>query len=187
MLFKIFLAGSVPKGDDNRNKWDDWKTHYKEIFSQLSNVDFMDGDTWKDDTKPFLLFGHAANLVKTSDLVIVNAEKEIGTGIGAGTAQEIIVAKYFSRPVVTILPKNTHHRRSNVVFNGIMISDWISPFLLTTSDLIAESAHDSLVWIKEYAKNPKSKTIKNINIIDSAIDTYLKYCNNDADQDADAS
>lgn len=172
------LLGSIPKGDDVRGKWIDWKTDYKKILSQFDNVEFVDGDAWKDETKPFLLFGHDLNLVKSSDIVIVNAEKKIGRGIGVGTAQEIMVAKYFSRPVITILPKNTHHRRSNIVFDGTLISDWISPFLLSTSDLVVETVGDSLPWIKEYMEYPENKKIKNISIIDDAIASYLEDDNN---------
>jgi hypothetical protein len=174
MKFKVFLAGSVPKGDDERKQWTDWKANYKNVLSQVDNVEFVDGDTWKDDTKPFLLFGHATNLVKNADIIIVNAEKKIGNSIGVGTAQEIIIAKYFSRPVITILPKNTHHRRSNIVFNDSLIFDWISPFLLSTSDLVVENIHDVLPWIKEYMEYPKNKEIKNISVIDDAITAYLK-------------
>lgn len=172
MKFKIFLAGSVPKGDNERKQWTDWKVNYKNVLSQFDTVEFLDGDAWKDDSKPFLLFGHAVNLIKTADIVIVNAEKKIGNGIGVGTAQEIMVAKYFSRPVITVLPKNTHHRRSNVKFNGMIISDWVSPFLLSTSDLVVENIDNSLSWLKEYLENPKSKKIKNISIIDEAITAY---------------
>lgn len=109
MAFKICLLGSIPKGDDERKGWTDWKTKYKLVLLQLNDVEFADGDDWKDETKPLLLFGHDANLVKISDIVIVNAESKIG----AGTAQEMVIAKYFSRPVITILPQDTHHRRSN--------------------------------------------------------------------------
>lgn len=178
MKFKIFLAGSIPKGDDARKQWNDWKTEYKKILSRFNNVEFSDGDAWKDDTKPFLLFGHAVNLVKTSDIIIVNAEKKVGNGIGVGTAQEIMVAKYFSRPVIIVLPKNTHHRRSNIVFNDTLIADWISPFLLSMSDLVVETIRDSLPWIKEYMENKKSKKIKNISIIDDAITAYSETRNN---------
>lgn len=178
MKFKIFLAGSIPKGDDARKQWTDWKADYKKILSQLDNVQFVDGDAWKDETKQFLLFGHDLNLVKISNIVIVNADKKIGKGIGVGTAQEIMVAKYFSRPVITVLPKNTHHRRSNIIFDNTQISDWISPFLLSTSDLVVETIDESLVWIKEYMKHPKSKKIKNISIIDDAIAAYLETSSN---------
>lgn len=176
MKLRIMLLGSIPKGDDARKQWTDWKTEYKKILSQLDDVEFVDGDAWKDETKPFLLFGHDVNLVKISDVIIVNAEKKIGNGIGVGTAQEIMVAKYFSKPVITILPKNTHHRRSDIVFDGTPISDWISPFLLSTSDLVVETIQGSLTWINEYVENPKNKKIKNISIIDEAIAEYLNAC-----------
>jgi hypothetical protein len=168
------LLGSIPKGDDSRKKWTDWKTEYKKILSQLDGVGFVDGDAWKDESKPFLLFGHDLNLVKISDVIIVNAEKKIGNGIGVGTAQEIMVAKYFSKPVITILPKNTHHRRTDIVFDGTLIPDWISPFLQSTSDLVVENIQDTLPWIREYIEKPESKKIKNISIIDDAIAEYIK-------------
>lgn len=174
MAFKICLLGSIPKGDHERKDWTDWKSKYKTVLLQLNDVEFVDGDDWKDETKPLLLFGHDANLVKTSDAVIVNAESKLG----AGTAQEMVIAKYFSRPVITILPKDTHHRRSNFIFDGALINDWIHPFLLNMSDFVAETIEDAAEWIKQYRTDPKSKKIKNISIIDEAIAAYLEHSNN---------
>jgi len=170
MAFKICLLGSIPKGDNERKSWTDWKIQYKDVLSSIEDVEFVDGDTWKDETKPFLLFGHDANLIKISDIMIVNCDNKIG----AGTAQEMLIAKYFSKPVISVLPKNTHHRRSDIVFDDVLIDDWIHPFLFNTSDLVVDKIEDSVDWIKEYTSNPKSKKIKNINIIDDAIEAYLK-------------
>lgn len=169
MTLKICLLGSIPKGDDVREKWKDWKVEYKEILSQISDVEFTDGDTWRDETKSLQLVGHDAYLVKNADIIIVNAEKKLG----AGTAQEMVIAKYFSRPVISILPRDTHHRRSNIVFDGVKIDDWIHPFLVAFSDSVFESVDDSIEWIKGFVKNPESKKIKNITIIDEAISSYL--------------
>jgi hypothetical protein len=174
MALKICLLGSIPKGDDTRKGWTDWKKRYVEQLSQIGDVEFVDGDAWKDETKPVLVFGHDANLIKTSDVIIINAENKLG----AGTSQEMVIAKYFSKPVITILPKNTHHRRSNIVFNGTTIADWIHPFLFHTSDLIVENIGEANRWIKEYQLDFKNKKIKNIAIIDEAIDAYLDYENN---------
>lgn len=174
MKLKICLLGPIPKGDKKRKDWVDWKKQYQSVLSQLDNVLFVDGDKWKDESKPLLTFGHDANLIKTSDLIITNAENKIG----AGTAQEMIIAKYFSKPVITVLPRNSHHRLSNVVFDGTLVADWIHPFLLNTSDFIVETIKDSTRWIKEYQINPKSKKIKNITVIDKAIAAYLEYSKN---------
>ena len=168
MAFKICLLGPLPKGDETRKTWEDWKVKYKEELSVLGDIEFVDGDEWKDEAKPFLTFGHDANLIKNSDLLIVNAEKKLG----AGTAQEMVIAKYFSKPVLTVLPKDTHHRKSNIGFNGKLIEDWIHPFILTMSDLVVENISEAIDWIKTYKKSPKSKKIKNITIIDEAIEAY---------------
>jgi len=170
MAFKICLIGSIPKGDNIRKDWKDWKVEYKEKLSQISDVEFTDGDVWRDETKPFQLVGHDAYVIKTSDFIIVNAEKKLG----AGTAQEIVIAKYFSKPVISILPKDTHHRRSNIVFDGTKIDDWVHPFVVTFSDLVIEKIDDCIQWIENFNKNSKSKDIKSITIIDQAIDSYLE-------------
>jgi hypothetical protein len=169
MSFRICLIGSIPKGDDERKKWIDWKQEYKEKLSVIKNVEFVDRDAWKDESKPLLTFGHDANLIKNSDLIIADARQKLG----AGTSQELLIAKYFSKPVITVLPKDTYHRKSNIVFNDKLIEDWIHPFILATSDLIIEKIEDSIEWIREYMKNQKSKKIKNIKIIDEAIEAYL--------------
>ncbi|HLD02737.1 MAG TPA: hypothetical protein VJC07_03500 [Candidatus Nanoarchaeia archaeon] len=169
MPFKICLIGSIPKGDDARKNWTDWKPAYKKKLSKLTDISFVDGDSWKDETKPLQLVGHDAYLIKTSDLIIVNAEVKLGVG----TAQEMVIAKYYSRPVVAILPKDTQHRKSNILFDSNLIEDWVHPFILATSDLIVENIDDAVSWIKELKDNPKSKKIKDISIIDEAISSYL--------------
>ena len=169
MTLKNFLLGSIPKGDDVRENWKDWKVEYKEKLSKIPNVEITDGDAWKDETKPLQLVGHDSNLVKTADIIIVDSKKKLG----AGTAQEMVIAKYFKRPVISKIPKDTHHRRSNIVFDGTKIDDWIHPFLLTFSDLVVENIDDCIEWIKEFSKNPESKKIKDITIIDEAINSYL--------------
>jgi len=171
MSLKICLLGSIPKGDDVRKKWIDWKTDYKKKLSTIDNVEFTDGDAWRDETKPFLVVGHDSYTIKMSDIIIVNAENKLG----AGTAQEMVIAKYFSKPVVTVLPKNTHHRKSNIIFDGKLINDWIHPFIFTISDLIVEKIPDAVSWIQEYQRKPNNKMIKDISIIDDAIEAYKNH------------
>jgi hypothetical protein len=168
MAFKICLLGSIPKGDDVRDTWKDWKAEYKEKLSHIPGIEFTDGDAWRDETKPLQLVGHDAYLVKTADIIIVNCEKKLG----AGTAQEMLIAKYFKKPVISILPKNTHHRKSNIVFDSKKIDDWIHPFILVFSDVVAENIEECSKWINGYIKNPNTK-IKDITVIDNAISSYL--------------
>jgi len=64
MLFKIALLGSIPKGDKVRRDWYDWKIKYKKHLSLIDNVEFTDGDAWRDEAKPNLLVGHDLSLIK---------------------------------------------------------------------------------------------------------------------------
>ncbi len=171
---KIYLAGSIPKGDRARGGWIDWKRRYQEVLTSISGVEILNADDLRDETNSFNVFGHDAHMVKSADIVIVNAEKEIGKGIGAGTAQEMVIAKYFARPVLTVLPKDTHHRRSDIVMNGVLIHDWFHPFIDTFSDLTVDSIEDCVGWIIQYRNNPSRAKIKDISIIDMGIEYFLE-------------
>lgn len=95
-------------------------------------------------------------------MVVINA----GEKIGAGTAMEMVAAKYFKKPVITVLPKNTHHRRSNVVFHGKSVEDWIHPFIWAFSDFIVESVEE----VKGIENKLRTAEIKDISVIDQAIE-----------------
>ena len=92
--------------------------------------------------------------IRTCDMVIVNAENQLGVG----TSQEMLIAKYFKKPVITILPKDTYHRRSNIQINSKFISDWIHPFIFSTSDFILEDIQE-INTIKNKVLNTKIKDI----------------------------
>jgi len=109
--------------------------------------------------------GSDANYIKNCDLLVVNSEHKLE----AGTSMELVIAKYFKKPVIVVLPKGTHHRKSNVTFHQKMIRDWIHPFIFTFSDFIIED-------IKEFeniAKKIFEKEPKGISIVDNAIEHFL--------------
>ena len=164
-FIKFTLLGSIPKGDEERKSWVDWKLEYvSKIKQAFPEAKFLHGDLISDSVGPKLVVGHDLWLIKHSDIIIVHAVSKIG----AGTAQEMVLAKYFQKPLISVVPKDTHYRRSNIVFHGVMIENWIHPFIYVTSDYVAEDIEQVILWIKEFLKNPKQK-IKNISIFDNAI------------------
>lgn len=168
---KIVIIGSLPKGDEIRKSWLDWKPGYLKVLSQIPGVEISDGDEWQDESKPVITVGHDSQMIKVCDVVIVNAE----TKLGAGTAMEMMIAKYFSKPVITVLPRDTHHRRSDVMFEGKIIADWIHPFIFTVSDAIVENIDQVYDYLEQFQKG--KLPIKGINVIDDAVDQYLKIVN----------
>lgn len=165
-MIRIFLATKIPKGKEAEKVTNVSEDIIKEV-ENIQNVEVIRGQNRDLDESDFLLiFGHDCRHIKNSDLVIVDAREKIG----AGTAQEMLIAKYFKKPVITILPKDTHHRRSNFEINGKVVEDWIHPFIHSTSDIIVESYKELTKQIKEISEG-KVK-IKDIGIIDKSIEYY---------------
>ena len=89
---KIALLGSIPKGDEARENFVDWKTEYTQaINSAISGAIFLNGDLISDSVGSELVVGHDLWMIKHADIIVVNAPAKIG----AGTAQEMVLAKYF--------------------------------------------------------------------------------------------
>jgi len=123
---KIYLAGSVPKGNEEAKTFSDWRKKYQKVLEDIFHAQFIDpsrSDIMSYEGDSLMIVGIDCGDIKNSNLIIVNAEDKLG----AGTAQELVVAKYFKLPVITVLPKNTYHRRSNIMFHNPLISGtWVS-------------------------------------------------------------
>lgn len=162
IIMKIYLAGKVPKGDEEQKRFDNWRVRYQEVLRKFFDAEFIDPYNRDLDESDFLaVVGTDCKHIKESVLIIVNAEERLG----AGVAQEMVIAKYFNKPVITVLPKNSHHRRSNVVFHGKAVEDWIHPFIFTFSDFVVENINE----IKEIKDKIFTSEIKGISIIDETI------------------
>ena len=169
MPIKITILGKVPKGDDVRKSFVDWKEEYiTKITKALPEAKILHGDHIRDDVGAELVVGHDLWTVKNADIVIVDAREKIG----AGTAQEMLMAKYFARPVVSVIPRDTHHRRSNMVFNEILIKDWIHPFLVVSSDYIAEDIEGAVKWITCFNAKEIKEPIKDISAFEDTITRF---------------
>lgn len=160
---KIYLAGSIPKGDTEASAFSDWRKRYTEVLGKVfPGAEFITPKAGEvDETDNVLVVGKDSRSIKISDLTVVYAEEKIG----AGTAMELVIAKYLKKPVVTILPKDTHHRRSNLHFDGVLVADWVHPFIKTFSDFVLEKIEDVQSIKDEILKNPPI----DISIVDEAI------------------
>jgi len=166
---KIYLAGKVPKQDDE--KFEDWRALYKECIvnsnfskEKIEFTDPMDKDL--DESNFEMVYGHDCSLIRNCDLVIVNAKEK--TGIG--TSQEILIAKYYKKYVVTVVPENTIYNRRNITLMGRNIKKWIHPFVYTSSDLIIEDIKK--IDLNDIYEQIKNNHIKDISIIDKTCKLY---------------
>lgn len=171
---KVYLAGKIPKGKELDN-YVDWREEYRKILSKsFPDMEYLDPDMdcanycGMTEADPFFWFGRDSCMIKESDFIIVQADRKLG----AGTAQEMLIAKYFLKPVIVILPKNSHHRRNNIMMRSGFVEEWIHPFVGSTADIIVETLEESIDWISQLQKE-KLENIKTIGVIDDAIKYYL--------------
>lgn len=166
---RVYFAGKIAKGVEGVGQ-QDWRAELAaslnvgdELVQMISpeNATLDEGDS-------MAVFGHDCALIQSADLVIVAADQKLGVG----TAQEMIIAKYFSKPVLTILPKDTHHRRSNLEMFGTVIADWKHPFIVSTSDRLFESVGDLREFLRQDTFKDAISDVKTIHVIDEAIAHY---------------
>ncbi len=166
---KIVLLGSIPKGDDVRKGWTDWKIAYMDAIKKvISNVTFIHGDAISDNAGLEMVVGHDLTQIKHADICVVDAQAKIGVV----TAQEIVIAKHLKKPVVIVIPKDTHHRRTNITFHDVTLEDWIHPFLYLSTDYVAESIEDAARWIEEYVNSDPKILVKDLSVFEKAVEHY---------------
>ncbi len=163
---KIYLAGSVPKGNEEAKSFIDWrKEWFDKIQKFLPEAELSDPSVaLQFEGDSLAVTGADCWLIQQCDLVLVNAQSKLG----AGTSMEYLIAKYFKKPIITILPKDTHHRRSNVVFGENNLEDWIHPFIDTFSDTVIQNVNE----LQKAWEEVKSREIKDIKTIDRAISYF---------------
>jgi len=164
---KIYLAGNVPKGKEEEKNFVNWRLDYAKVLKKYFENDCVDPfDRNLDESNFMQVFGADCKHIKDCLFVVVNARQKLGVG----TAQEMVVAKYFKKPLVVVLPKDTHHRRSNIEFNGKFIEDWIHPFIFAFADYIIEDIEE----IGKIHGEILTKEPKDISVIDEGIGYMTK-------------
>lgn len=168
---KIYLAGKVAKGEEiGRAK--DWRSEYIKRISQNGSFEFLSPENPSlDESQPLLVFGHDCYLVRECDILIVDASAKLGVG----TAQEMVIAKYFGKYVYTVLPKDTHHRRSNLRMHEFIVEDWVHPFIFAFSDRIFGDINSLALFFSEKGAALLTEPLTRLNRIEESINQYETF------------
>lgn len=169
MSCSLYLAGKLPKGVD-RLTAPDWRATYIDAITRAGDFQFLSpDDPTLDESRPQVIFGHDCYLVRECDILVINAEGKLG----AGTSQEMVIAKYFNKLVFTVLPRDSHHRRGNFLINDRVVADWIHPFISSMSDRIFDDLDDLCRYLATIHGSLEKIPFKGLSAIDDAIETYL--------------
>jgi hypothetical protein len=170
-LLTVYLAGKVSK---NATGVHDWRQDIcalvesslgGNVSDRIAFISPEEGQV--DEMIPETVVGKDSYHIQSAGLVLVDASEKIG----AGTAQEMVIAKYFSKPVLTILPKNTHHRKE-VVIGGERLKDWRHPFIVTFSDYLVDDYAEAAQKLCAVALGTETHNASDIHVIDRCIALY---------------
>ena len=173
MNLKIYLSGSIKKGDKDESKKSYWTNEeimtLRNILSPKYNLTILNPAVRNDDLSDFKsTFGRDLLQVYVSDLILVDARDKKGIGIGS----EMTFAKVNGIPVISISPENSQYNRTNFEYLGQKMDKWIHPFIGGLSDHIADSVEEAGTYILN--NFPLRKTdIKNLDYFYSAMQHYV--------------
>lgn len=172
---KIYLAGKVsPNSVLGRH---DWRDEFCAKLTELSDFDIINLDPTKshddfnlDENNSMLMLGRDCFMIKSADLVIVNLTDDISVG----GSQEMLIAKYYGKPLIGIAPKEGKFFKSEKEILGKTYKNWIHPFVSVPCDAVVEDIKDAADFIRNFFSKP-GNSVKDITILDEALKYYLKH------------
>lgn len=171
MPLKVYVAGKVSK--DSVFGKHDWRDEFCQELSRLCGSPIINVDPTKaelgfdlDENNAELIFGRDCYMIQQADLVIVNLTNDISVG----GSQEMLIAKYFDKPLVGIAPFGGKFYMAKKEMMGKEYTNWMHAFVKYPCDKVVEDIQGVADYIKSGLGPAKS-----IKIIDESIEYYLKH------------
>jgi hypothetical protein len=110
---------------------------------------------------PQMVFGADALMIKQCDVFVVYLSDDISVG----GSQEILIAKYFKKPVIALAPLGGKFNGSKREHFGRVVKNYQDPFVFSTCDVVCNDVEAVAKALVGY----KSIVPKSISIIDDNI------------------
>lgn len=148
MNLKIYLSGSIKKGDKDESKKSYWTDSDISILQRILcpkyDLTILNPAVRSDDLSDYKsTLGRDLLQVYISDLIIVDARDKKGIGIGS----EMTFAKVNAIPVISVSPQDSQYNRINFEYLGQRMDQWIHPFIGGLSDYLVESVEEAATLI----------------------------------------
>lgn len=164
-LVKVYVAGRVSKDSVFGTHY--WRDGFCKELEKLTGLKLKNLDPTKtkaDQNKPEEVLGADAYLIKTSDVLIAYLSDDVSVGC----SQEILIAKYFNKPVIALAPHGGKFNGSSKEYFGKVIHDYKDPFVYTSCDVVCPNIEE----VAKALKDLDNIEVKNLNYINQAIERY---------------
>lgn len=158
---KIYVAGKMSKHSHFDSHY--WRDDFLQQLAKLTGLRFISFDptsTTKDYTFPELVFGSDVHMISQIDVLVAYLSDDFSVG----GSQEILIAKYYKKPVIALAPFGGIFHTKNKEVTGQIIEDFKHPFVYSTCDVVCETVGEVAEALKNLDKI-KPKTLK---LIDDA-------------------
>jgi hypothetical protein len=144
----IYLAGKMRA---------DWREELCATLARSSGYELRHLDPsvgqreWLSDPDlPYLIFGRDCSLIARAESVVVYLTDDISVG----GSQEMLIAKYFKKPLIGIAPWGGKFLKDAHTVYGGTYEKWIHPFVRGTCDALAETPEEAGKDLARFLENP---------------------------------
>ncbi|HET9850358.1 MAG TPA: DUF4406 domain-containing protein [Candidatus Saccharimonadales bacterium] len=158
---KVYVAGKMRGHSGFANHT--WRDEFLEELAKLTGLRFISFDptrAQKNYDNLELVFGSDVHMIDQVDVVIVYVSDDISVG----ASQEILIAKYFKKPVIAYAPAGGHFNGGTKEVAGVLMTDYKHPFLFSTCDQVCGSISE----LAEALTNLDKLEVKALELIDKA-------------------
>jgi hypothetical protein len=162
---KVYVAGKVSKDSVFGTHY--WRDVFVKKLEDLCGLELLSLDPAKkltDQNKPEETFGADVYMISQSDVVIVYLSDDISVG----GSQEILIAKYYHKPVIGLAPSGGKFNHKNKEIFGQVVKDYKHPFVYSTCDVVC----DDIEAVAQSLMNLDKIKPKSIDIIKQLADKY---------------
>ncbi len=154
---KVYVAGKVSKNSSFGTHH--WRDKFVDELASLSGMKLQNLDPLAfspQHTAPEEVFGADCRLIKECDVLIAYLSDDISVG----GSQEILIAKYFGKPVIALAPRGGKFNGCEKEMLGTVIKDYKDPFVFSTCDVVCgdnQEVADALMQVS--SMKPKTLSI----------------------------
>lgn len=145
-MMKIYVAGKVKKDSSFGTHY--WREGFVDRLAELSGkklecIDPLQEEMCDDSSKA--IFEKDCRLINGCDVVVVYLSDDISVG----GSQEILIARYFNKPVIGLAPLGGKFNGATREMYGKLVTDYKDPFVFTTCDVVCGSIEELAEELKK--------------------------------------
>jgi hypothetical protein len=174
---KVYVAGKISPNSLFKTSF--WRDEFCKDLEKKSGIKIINLDPTKsedfevNENDAGLVYGRNAFLIKSADIVIVYLSDDISVG----GSQEMLIAKYFRKPLIGIAPEGGKFNNREKERRGKIYNNWTEPFVVIPCDIVVNDVSAAADWI---SKGLWKRPAKGIECIDEALEYYRsKFLDND--------